>query len=72
MAWPKKEMKYLVIFLFLVLLISGLSACYDFKNVRHKIGVTTKPFAKNDGLESSTKLNYTLIFGVVRPKEDDD
>ena len=38
-------MKYLVIFLFLVLLISGLSAC-EFKNVRHKIGITTKPFQK--------------------------
>ena len=64
-------MKYLVIFLFLVLLISGLTAC-EFKNVRHKIGVTTKPFQKNDGFENSTKLNYSIIFGKVRPKEDDD
>ena len=58
-------MKYLVIFLFLVL----LSAC---ENVRHKIGITTKPFQKNDGFEDSTKLNYSIIFGKVRPKEDDD
>jgi len=60
-------MKRIIISLFIVLLLSGC-----FKNVRHKIGFTTKPFAKNDGLESSTKLNYTIIFGVVRPKEDDD
>ena len=62
-------MRYLVIFLFLVLLISGLSSC---ENVRHKIGITTKPFQKNDGFENSTKFNYSIIFGVVRPKEDDD
>ena len=60
-------MKRIILSLFIVLLLSGC-----FQNVRHKIGITTKPFAKNDGLESSTKLNYTLIFGVVRPKEDDD
>jgi len=46
-----------------------LSAC---ENVRHKIGITTKPFSKNDGFENSTKLNYSIIFGKVRPKEDDD
>ena len=62
-------MRYLVIFLFLVLLISGLSSC---ENVRHKIGITTKPFSKNDGFEDSTKLIYSIIFGKVRPKEDDD
>ena len=61
-------MKRIVLSLFIVLL---LSSC-DFKNVRHKVGFTTKPFAKNDGFESSTKMNYTIIFGVVRPKEDDD
>ena len=62
-------MKYLMISLFLVLLIGGLSSC---ENVRHKIGITTKPFQKNDGFEDSTKLNYSIIFGKVRPKEDDD
>jgi len=66
-AWQKKEMKYLAILLILLF----LSGC-NFKNVRHKIGITTKPFAKDDGFESSTKMNYTIIFGVVRPKEDDD
>ena len=64
-------MKRIVLFLFIVLLLSGC----NFKNVRHKVGFTTKPFAKNDGFESSTKLNYTIIFGKVRSKkveEDDD
>ena len=60
-------MRYIIIFL----LTTTLYAC-DFKNVRHKVGFTTKPFAKDDGFESSTKMNYTIIFGVVRPKEDDD
>ena len=61
-------MKRVILFLFIVLLLSGCG----FKNVRHKVGFTTKPFSKNDGFENSTKMNYTIIFGVVRPKEDDD
>ena len=61
-------MKRVILSLFIVLLISGCS----FENVRHKVGFTTKPFSKNDGFENSTKMNYTIIFGVVRPKEDDD
>ena len=48
-----------------------MSSC-NFKNVRHKIGVTTKPLQKNDVFENSTKMTYSIIFGVVRPKEDDD
>ena len=62
-------MKRAILSLFIVLLL--LSGC-NFKNVRHKVGFTTKPFSKNDGFENSTKMNYTIIFGVVRPKEDDD
>ena len=58
-------MRELVIFLFLVL----LSAC---ENTRHSMGVTAKPFAKGDKMEDSIKLNYKIIFGKVRPKEDDD
>ena len=61
-------MKRIILSLFIVLLLVGC----DFKNVRHKVGFTTKPFSKNDGFENSTKMNYTIIFGVVRPKEDDD
>ena len=60
-------MRYLAILL-IILLVSGC----NFKNVRHKIGITSKPFQKNDGLENSTKLNYSIIFGVIRPKEDSE
>ena len=62
-------MKRVILSLFIVLLL--LAGC-SFENVRHKVGFTTKPFSKNDGFENSTKMNYTIIFGVVRPKEDDD
>jgi hypothetical protein len=59
-------MRYLTIFLFIILF---LSAC---ENTRHSMGVTAKPFAKGDKMEDSIKLNYKIIFGKVRPKEDDD
>ena len=62
-------MRYLVIFLFLVLLISGLSAC---ENVRHKIGISAKPFATDGKFEDSTKINYSIIFGKVRNKNEED
>ena len=61
-------MKRVILSMFIVLLVSGCS----FENVWHKVGFSTKPFSKNDGFENSTKMNYTIIFGVVRPKEDDD
>ena len=59
-------MRYIILLLFLTLF---LSAC---ENVRHKIGISTKPFATDGKFEDSTKLNYTIIFVKVRPKEDDD
>ena len=59
-------MRYLVVFLFLAVF---LSAC---ENVRHKVGVSAKPFATDGKFEDSAKINYTIIFGKVRPKEDDD
>tara|TARA_B100001750_G_C14938947_1_gene317825 strand:- start:175 stop:363 length:189 start_codon:yes stop_codon:yes gene_type:complete len=62
-------MKYITI-LFFFLMLLFLSGCFE--NVRHKIGITTKPFGKDDTFESSTKFNYSIIFGKVRPKEDDD
>ena len=46
-----------------------LSAC---ENTRHSIGVTGKPLASDGKFEDSAKINYTIIFGKVRPKEDDD
>ncbi len=59
-------MRYLILLLFLTLF---LGAC---ENTRHSVGVVAKPFAKGDKMEDSIKLNYKIIFGKVRPKEDDD
>jgi hypothetical protein len=57
-------MKYLTIFLFIILL-----GC---ENVKQSIGITTKPFQSGEQFENSTKLNFKIIFGKIRPKEDDD
>ena len=56
-------MKYIAV----VVIALFIYAC---ENTRHSIGVSTKPFSKN--FEEGTKLNYKIIFGKVRPKEDDD
>ena len=58
-------MRYLIVAFIIIM----LSAC---ENTRHSMGVTAKPFAKGDKMEDSVKLNYKIIFGKVRPKEDDD
>ena len=42
------------------------------ENTRHSIGVTGKPLASDGKFEDSVKFNYKIIFGKVRPKEDDD
>ena len=57
-------MKYLIIFLFIILL-----SC---ENVKQSIGITTKPFQSGEQFENSTKLNFKITFGKIRPKEDDD
>ena len=57
-------MKYLVI-IFLLIFITG---CWE--NVRQSIGISTNPFSTK--MEEKTKVNYKIIFGKVRPKEDDD
>ena len=59
-------MRYLFIFLFLTLF---LGAC---ENARQSIGISTKPLQSGKKLEDSTKLTYKIIFGKIRPKEDDD
>ena len=58
-------MRYLII----VFVIVMLSAC---ENTRHSIGVSGKPLATGTKMEDSIKFNYKIIFGKVRPKEDDD
>ena len=61
-----KWIKYITIFLFCGLFIL-ISAC---ENVRQSIGISTNPFSNK--FEEKTKVNYKIIFGKVRPKEDDD
>ena len=61
-----KAVQALVIGLMLVLIL--LVGC---ENTKHKIGISTKPFQSGEDLEDNTKLNYTLVFGKVRPQEDD-
>ena len=55
-------MRYLALLLFLTLF---LSAC---ENVRHKVGISAKPFATDGKFEDSAKINYTIIFGRCVPK----
>ena len=43
---------------------------YGCENTRHSIGVSAKPLSTK--FDESVKLNYKIIFGKVRPKEDDD
>ena len=57
-------MRYLIIFLFMSLLLIGC------ENTRHSIGVSGKPLSTN--FEENVKVNYKIIFGKVRPKEDKD
>ena len=59
-------MKYLLLIMFMIF----LAGCWS--NVRQSIGISTKPLQSGEQLENSTKLNYKIIFGKVRPKEDDD
>ena len=62
-------MRYLVLLLFLTLF---LSAC---ENVRHKVGISAKPFASDGKFEDTLKFQYKIIFGKIRSKkseEDDD
>ena len=62
-------MRYSMIGLFFLLCFAMFSGC---ENVKHKIGVSTKPFATEGKFEDSTKLNYTIIFGTVRNKNEED
>jgi hypothetical protein len=58
-------MRYLIVAFIIIM----LSAC---ENTRHSIGISGKPLATGNKMEDSIKLNYKIIFGKVRPKEDDD
>ena len=56
-------MNYLVVFLFLVLLIGGLTAC---ENTKQSIGITSKPLQSGKNFENSTKLNWSITWGKIR------
>ena len=62
----EKLIQVLVISLMLILVF--LVGC---ENIKHKIGISTKPLQDGEQLKNSTKLNYTIVFGKVRPQEDD-
>ena len=62
----EKGVQALIIGLALVLFL--LVGC---ENTKHKIGISTKPFQSGEDLEDNTKINYTIVFGKVRPQEDD-
>ena len=62
----EKIVQAVVIGLMLVLVL--LVGC---ENTKHKIGISTKPFQSGEDLEDNTKVNYTIVFGKVRPQEDD-
>ena len=62
----EKLIQVLVICLMLALVF--LVGC---ENIKHKIGISTKPLQDGEQLRNSTKLNYTIVFGKVRPQEDD-
>ena len=59
-------MKYVAV----VVLLSISLFIYGCENTRHSVGVTAKPLSEK--MDESLKLNYKIIFGKVRPKEDDD
>ena len=56
-----------VLIIGMALLLLFLLGC---ENVRQSIGISTNPLSTK--MEEKTKLNYKIIFGKVRPKEDDD
>ncbi len=49
------------------LFLGILTGC---ENVRQSIGISGKPLSRN--FEENVKVNYKIIFGKVRPKEDDE
>ena len=61
-AW----VRYTTIFLFcgFLFLITGC------ENTRHSIGISGKPLSTN--MEQNIKMQYKIIFGKVRPREDTD
>ena len=61
-------MKYVVV----VVLLSISLFIYACENTRQSIGITTKPLQSGESFENSTKLNWKITWGKIRPKEDED
>ena len=59
-------MKHLGILLLIILFVT---AC---ENTNQTIGLSTKPLQSGKKFEDSTKLNWKITWGKIRPKEDDD
>ena len=59
-------MKHLGILLLIILFVT---AC---ENTKQTIGLSTKPLQSGKKFEDSTKLNWKITWGKIRPKQDDD
>ena len=59
-------MKHLGILLLIILFVT---AC---ENTKQTIGISTKPLQSGKKFEDSTKLNWKITWGKIRPKEDED
>ena len=67
----KKQTTEKLIQVLVIGLILALVFLVGCENIKHKIGISTKPLQDGEQLKNSTKLNYTIVFGKVRPQEDD-
>ena len=56
-------MKYVLIVVFALFI-------YACENTRHSIGISGKPLS--DNYEQGVKMNYKVIFGKVRNKNEED
>ena len=56
----------------IVIITMILLFIYACENTRQSIGLTTKPLSSGKKFEDSTKLNWKITWGKIRPKEDDD
>ena len=45
---------------------------YACENTRQSIGLSTKPLSSGKKFEDSTKLNWKITWGKIRPKDDED
>ena len=62
-----KLMRYFMVGLFLLLCFAMFSGCQD---TRHSIGVSAKPLSEK--MDESVRLNYKIVFGKVRNKNEED